>query len=163
MNKSNYEEPEYTGNDWVNDMNREKQIEEMAQVLPDTLPDWFDKNRKIILAKSFKTQIAREYYNAGYRKEDGYNLMLESKIKVLEATIERIDNEKAKYLESIENLTSGKCALRCPLVEMGRKETAKEIFDELMRFERKDGFSVFIWNKSAVKQIAKYYGVEIEE
>ena len=45
-----------------------KEIEEMAQVLPDTLPDWFDKNRKIILAKSFKTQIAQIYYKAGYRK-----------------------------------------------------------------------------------------------
>lgn len=110
---------------------------------------------------------AEALYNAGYRKYDGDNLMLESKIKVLEATIERIDNEKVKYLESIENLTSGKCCLRCPLVEVGRKETAKEILQ--MLFEewhyRHDNHTINenVTLSMLINRICVKYGVEIEE
>lgn len=44
-----------------------------------------------------------------------------------------------------------------------RKETARDIFDGLMKAERGDGFVTYTWPKSIIKQLAKQYGVEVKE
>lgn len=147
-------------------MTKKEQIKEMADFLFDSAENYCDADGHIITNK-----LAEALYNAGYRKYDDDNLMLESKIKVLEATIERIDNEKAKYLESIENLTSGKCCLRCPLVEVGRKETAKEIYKMLLgtehitESEQKEHCEWWVskWRIEDLNRVFKEFGVEIEQ
>ena len=48
-------------------MNKE-QIEEMVKVMPEKIKDPLDNSRYIIFGKSLRREIARIYYNAGYRK-----------------------------------------------------------------------------------------------
>lgn len=45
-----------------------KIIEEMAKVIPEKIKDPLDNSRYIIFGKSLRREIARIYYNAGYRK-----------------------------------------------------------------------------------------------
>lgn len=47
---------------------KEKQIEEMEKVMPEKIKDPLDNSRYIIFGKSLRREIARIYYNAGYRK-----------------------------------------------------------------------------------------------
>ena len=45
-----------------------KDIEEMVKVMPEKIKDPLDNSRYIIFGKSLRREIARIYYNAGYRK-----------------------------------------------------------------------------------------------
>lgn len=49
-------------------MNKQQQIEEMANVIPEKIKDPLDNSRYIIFGKSLRREIARVYYNAGYQK-----------------------------------------------------------------------------------------------
>lgn len=49
-------------------MTKQEQIEEMAKVMPEKIKDPLDNSRYIIFGKSLRREIARIYYNAGYRK-----------------------------------------------------------------------------------------------
>ena len=49
-------------------MNKQQQIEENAKVIPEKIKDPLDNSRYIIFGKSLRREIARIYYNAGYRK-----------------------------------------------------------------------------------------------
>ena len=48
---------------------KQEQIEEMGKVIPEKIKDPLDNSRYIIFGKSLRREIARIYYNAGYRKE----------------------------------------------------------------------------------------------
>lgn len=48
-------------------MTKREQIEEMAKVMPEKIKDPLDNSRYIIFGKSLRREIARIYYNAGYR------------------------------------------------------------------------------------------------
>ena len=47
-----------------------RQIEEMEKVIPEKIKDPLENSRYIIFGKSLRREIARIYYNAGYRKID---------------------------------------------------------------------------------------------
>lgn len=47
-----------------------KEIEEMALEMPEKIKDPLDNSRYIIFGKSLRREIAKIYYNAGYRKID---------------------------------------------------------------------------------------------
>ena len=49
-------------------MTKQEHIEEMGKVMPEKIKDPLDNNRYIIFGKSLRREIARIYYNAGYRK-----------------------------------------------------------------------------------------------
>ena len=53
-------------------MTKQEQIEEMGKVMPEKIKDPLDNNRYIIFGKSLRREIARIYYNAGYRKIDEF-------------------------------------------------------------------------------------------
>lgn len=46
------------------------EIEEMALEMPEKIKDPLDNSRYIIFGKSLRREIAKIYYNAGYRKID---------------------------------------------------------------------------------------------
>ena len=48
---------------------KQERIEEMGKVIPEKIKDPLDNSRYIIFGKSLRREIARIYYNAGYRKE----------------------------------------------------------------------------------------------
>ena len=52
------------------EMTKQEQIEEMGKVMPEKIKDPLDNSRYIIFGKSLRREIARIYYNAGYRKID---------------------------------------------------------------------------------------------
>lgn len=60
-------------------MTKQEQIEEMEKVMPEKIKDPLDNSRYIIFGKSLRREIARIYYNAGYRKlpEDSVVLSME--------------------------------------------------------------------------------------
>lgn len=49
-------------------MTKQEQIDEMGKVIPEKIKDPLDNSRYIIFGKSLRREIARIYYNAGYRK-----------------------------------------------------------------------------------------------
>ena len=49
-------------------MDKQQHIEEMEKVIPEKIKDPLDNSRYIIFGKSLRREIARIYYNAGYRK-----------------------------------------------------------------------------------------------
>ena len=49
-------------------MTEQRQIEENAKVIPEKIKDPLDNSRYIIFGKSLRREIARIYYDAGYRK-----------------------------------------------------------------------------------------------
>ena len=53
-------------------MDKKQQIEEMGKVIPEKIKDPLDNSRYIIFGKSLRREIARIYYNAGYRKIDEF-------------------------------------------------------------------------------------------
>ena len=47
-------------------------LEQYAKVIPEKLKDPLDNSRYIIFGNSLRREIARIYYNAGYRKIDEF-------------------------------------------------------------------------------------------
>lgn len=88
-----------------------------------------------------------------------------------EVVISKAEYEKLKsfvheedvYRIMKEELSKNIEAITKELWTKVRKETAKEIFKNLIEAERKDGFNTFIFEKSVFYELAKQYGVEVEE
>ena len=53
-------------------MTKRETINEMANVVPEKIKDPLDNSRYIIFGESLRREIARIYYNAGYRKIDEF-------------------------------------------------------------------------------------------
>lgn len=77
-------------------MTKQEQIEEMGKVIPEKIKDPLDNSRYIIFGKSLRREIARIYYNAGYRKlpEDSVVLSREEYER-----LKRVENEKDRLYE----------------------------------------------------------------
>lgn len=122
---------------------KKDQIEEMAKVMPEKIKDPLDNSRYIIFGKSLRREIARIYYNAGYRKlPDGATVLLVGK------------NNQALDEKTIEYFIRHN--------EQIRKETAREILNELIDSSNKITF--FDCRMAlGLDKLAKQFGVEIKE
>ena len=124
---------------------KEKQIEEMGKVMPEKIKDPLDNSRYIIFGKSLRREIARIYYNAGYRK-------------VL------LDTEDGKMVDCVQyapwKLIKGYTERE---VNKARKETAKEIFQDLYHDALLNTGETVELTKLEIETLAKRYGVEVED
>lgn len=116
---------------------KEKQIEEMAKVVPEKIKDPLDNSRYIIFGKSLRREIARIYYNAGYRKlpEDSFVL---SREEICELKCQDKEDFNKAY-------------------DLGSKETAEKIFNGLHNIVDP------IMEDDIKEMIKREVGIEIKE
>lgn len=150
-------------------MTKQEQIEEMGKVMPEKIKDPLDNSRYIIFGKSLRREIARIYYNAGYRKVSADTLILtENQLKkIIEEEYKKAFKGKVvltteEYqdlvVKSMDNFSSA--------MVKSRKETAEKI---LFKFE--SAFAYYdnedMFSKKAIfeclEEIVKSIGVEIKE
>lgn len=159
-------------------MNKKQQIEENAKVIPEKIKDPLDNSRYIIFGKSLRREIARIYYNAGYRKlpEDSVVLSKEEYERLVKTAQGKIGNMKSTdflkacissgvMVEAVSTEEQVKQAY-----EKGCKETAEKILNELNNLIKNNedfGRGVFGWKTEEILMLLKIYadkqGVEIKE
>lgn len=146
-------------------MNKQQQIEEIAKVIPEKIKDPLDNSRYIIFGKSLRREIARIYYNAGYRKlpKDSVVLSREEYERLVKTAQGKIGNMKSTdflkacissgvMVEAVSTEEQVKQAY-----EKGCKETAEKFLQ--LAYDR-------CLEKSFIKKVeelAKQFGVEVEE
>lgn len=121
-------------------MTKQEQIEEMGKVMPEKIKDPLDNSRYIIFGKSLRREIARIYYNAGYRKlpEDSVVLSKEEYKRITkELVTEQRATEIAKeYFEKIRNETAEKIYLQAKAIVDATKHIVQGREYIYRRFER---------------------------
>lgn len=133
-------------------MTKQEQIEEMGKVMPEKINDPLDNSRYIIFGKSLRREIARIYYNAGYRK------LLKGSVVLSREEYERI----AKELVTEQRATE----IAKEYFEKIRKETAEKIYlqakaiVDATKYIVRGGEYIHI---DALKEIIKNCGIEIKE
>lgn len=80
-------------------MTEQRQFEEMVKVMPEKIKDPLDNSRYIIFGKSLRREIARIYYDAGYRKVSDGALKL-----LLEAPYDELRKFCIKYYNEAKDL-----------------------------------------------------------
>ena len=126
-------------------MTKQEQIEEMGKVMPEKIKDPLDNSRYIIFGKSLRREIARIYYNAGYRKLPEDSLVL-SREEICELKYQSEEDFSKAY-------------------DLGSKETAEKIFKMLIS---KLDSNQFLSGKRIIMEVdvenlAKQFDVEIKE
>ena len=149
-------------------MTKQEQIEEMGKVMPEKIKDPLDNSRYIIFGKSLRREIARIYYNAGYRKISADTLILtENQLKKI------IEEEYKKALkgkvvlttEEYQDLVVKSMDNFSSAMVKARKETAEKIFKMLIS---KLDSNQFLSGKRIIMEVdvenlAKQFDVEIKE
>ena len=136
-------------------MTKQEQIEEMGKVMPEKIKDPLDNNRYIIFGKSLRREIARIYYNAGYRK-----LPVGAVVLLIGENNQALDEKTIEYFVKHN--------------EQIRKGTAKEILkkvfkkDNLVSDEGYDesGFwstLTYYIDAEEAREIEREYDVKMEE
>ena len=149
-------------------MTKQEQIEEMGKVMPEKIKDPLDNSRYIIFGKSLRREIARIYYNAGYRKVSADTLILtENQLKkIIEEEYKKALKSKVVLttedyqdlvVKSMDNFSSA--------MVKARKETAEKIFKMLIS---KLDSNQFLSGKRIIMEVdvenlAKQFDVEIKE
>ena len=151
---------------------KEKQIEEMGKVMPEKIKDPLDNSRYIIFGKSLRREIARIYYNAGYRKlpEDSVVLSRE-KYEKLEEKIMNLRYDKQELKNEISEKDSKIALLEETIecikfnIDYIRKETEERDFNTIIQAleERKDRVIAADIAIRTIKELAKQFGIEIKE
>ena len=116
-------------------MTKQEQIEEMGKVMPERIKDPLDNSRYIIFGKSLRREIARIYYNAGYRK------LPEDSVVLSKGAYESLAT-KANVVNAIEI----------------RKKTADEILNAVVGAIDNGTF----FRKNFIFMMNKVYGVEVQ-
>ena len=88
-------------------------IEEMGKVMPEKIKDPLDNSRYIIFGKSLRREIARIYYNAGYRK----------------LPADRVVLSREEYIDLSRNYVGEQVA-------QARKETAEKLLNDFKLWAR---------------------------
>ena len=142
-------------------MMKQEQIEEMGKVMPERIKDPLDNSRYIIFSKSLRREVARIYYNAGYRKVSADTLILtENQLKKI------IEEEYKKALKSKVVLTTEEYQdlvvksmdnFSSAMVK-ARKETAEGILNAVVGAIDNGTF----FRKSFISMMNNIYGVEVE-
>ena len=125
-------------------MTKQEQIEEMGKVMPEKIKDPLDNSRYIIFGKSLRREIARIYYNAGYRKLPEDSVVL----------------SREEYIDLSRNYVGEQVA-------QARKETAEKILDLLVpdckACDENWHSGCLCLRATLAEKIAKQFGVEIKE
>ena len=130
-------------------MTKQEQIEEMGKVMPEKIKDPLDNSRYIIFGKSLRREIARIYYNAGYRKLPKDSVVLSREEYDLLINIK-------KFFETADSeISAGNLLVYLKeFKEEERKETAENILREVGKT-----CGDYQWFKNLCKQ----FEVEIKE
>lgn len=150
-------------------MTKQEHIEEMGKVMPEKIKDPLDNSRYIIFGKSLRREIARIYYNAGYRKVSTDTLILtENQLKKIieEEYKEALEGKVVLTTEEYQDLVVKSMGNFSSAMVKARKETAEKIlfkFESVFAYyDNKDMFSkkaIF----ECIEEIVKSIGVEIKE
>lgn len=106
-----------------------KEIEEMALEMPEKIKDPLDNSRYIIFGKSLRREIAKIYYNAGYRKIDENCAVItkaelkEYKRQAVKEFSEKLKKKVHNYYPSIDSY----CMSRHVILVQDIDELLKEI------------------------------------
>ena len=144
-------------------MTKQEQIEEMGKVMPEKIKDPLDNNRYIIFGKSLRREIARIYYNAGYRKIDEFAMCRDctawsgtdcTRHPYTQGCLKDENNIKRQAEEDFSKA-----------YDLGSKETAEKIFKMLIS---KLDSNQFLSGKRIIMEVdvenlAKQFDVEIKE
>ena len=148
-------------------MTKQEQIEEMGKVMPEKIKDPLDNSRYIIFGKSLRREIARIYYNAGYRKvpDGALKLLLEAPYDELrkfcikyyneakdlrqEVAELKAENERLKEVIAVQNELCWNC-------KKSVKEFAEKLKKRLMQ-ERVINDNVVIVTGVEIDELLKEY------
>ena len=109
-------------------MTKQEQIEEMGKVMPEKIKDPLDNSRYIIFGKSLRREIARIYYNAGYRKlPDGAVVLLIG------------ENNQALDEKTIEYFVKHNEQIREETVKEFAEKLKNKLFEFFQDNEERDG------------------------
>ena len=109
-------------------MTKQEQIEEMGKVMPEKIKDPLDNSRYIIFGKSLRHEIARIYYNAGYRKlPDGAVVLLIG------------ENNQALDEKTIEYFVKHNEQIREETVKEFAEKLKNKLFEFFQDNEERDG------------------------
>ncbi len=99
--------------------------------------------------------IAEELINQGYRKID------EGAVVLTKEEYESLKNESADIAKDYQEMAKFYDE-KCEELDQARKETAKEILQELYDACKDDTYGQVVVDFSALESLAKQYGVEVE-
>lgn len=144
-------------------MTKQEQIEEMKTLLLETYVEWLDKPAEDKKPNLYDMD-ANKLYNAGYRKipENAVVLTKEEydKLGLFEESVQEYKSDNGQLVLVKERKTLQKYST--DIADFIRKETAKEIFNELIDSSNKITF--FDCRMAlGLDKLAKQYGVEVEE
>ena len=154
-------------------MNKQQQIEEMGKVIPEKIKDPLDNSRYIIFGKSLRREIARIYYNAGYRKIDEFaecrNCTAWSgtdctRHPYTQGCLKEENNIKRQAVKEFAEKLKYTWITDSDAYKKGCKETAEKIFKMLISKLESNQFlsGKRIIMEVDVENLAKQFDVEIE-
>ena len=116
-------------------------IEEMGKIMPEKIKDPLDNSRYIIFGKSLRREIARIYYNAGYRKLPENSVVLSreewKQIKnslyySKEELEKKLQRERKKTVKEILQKVKEKALSHCRTINCYELKFIEETIDELL-------------------------------
>lgn len=147
-------------------MTKQEQIEEMGKVMPEKIKDPLDNSRYIIFGKSLRREIARIYYNAGYRKVSADTLILtENQLKKIieEEYKEALEGKVVLTTEEYQDLVVKSMGNFSSAMVKARKETAEKILQPLYNACKEDTYGQVVVDFAILENLAKQFDVEIKE
>ena len=120
-------------------MTKQKQIEEMGKVMPEKIKDPLDNSRYIIFGKSLRREIARIYYNAGYRKISADTLILTGNQlkKIIEEEYKKaLKGKVVLTTEEYQDLVVKSMSNFSSAMVEARKETAEKLLNDFKLWAR---------------------------
>lgn len=144
-------------------MTKQEQIEEMKTLLLETYVEWLDKPAEDKKPNLYDMD-ANKLYNAGYRKIRDESVVLTNKeydkLGLFEETVQEYKSDNGQLVLVKEQKKLQKYST--DIADFIRKETAKEILNELIDSSNKITF--FDCRMAlGLDKLAKQYGVEVEE
>ena len=120
-------------------MTKQEQIEEMGKVMPEKIKDPLDNSRYIIFGKSLRREIARIYYNAGYRKISADTLILTGNQlkKIIEEEYKKaLKGKVVLTTEEYQDLVVKSMSNFSSAMVEARKETAEKLLNDFKLWAR---------------------------
>ena len=141
-------------------MERKKMIEEIVSIMG----EWAIENRMCWNSKHAESLVKYLMGKNVLKIPEGSVVLTKEELADTQARVAYLQEELGKLLRG-DNISVSAREYGQLLYEKenARKETAREIFKALMEIERNDGFTVYIFEKRSIKELAEKYGVDVEE